>query len=83
MLKVISHVTAFLTMFAIMTLVSIVMIYLALIAAAFIIWHPLVFPSFWAVLRLAVIIGAFVGVWFASSNEGQAFAEGFRNGYND
>lgn len=83
MLRVISHLAAFLTMFVIMTGVGLIMIYAALIAAAFIIWHPLVFPGFWTVFRLAVIIGAFVGVWFASSKEGLAFAEGFRNGYDN
>ena len=77
-LKITSH----LVPFAIMTGIALVMIfalvYFAFLAAAFAIWHPVVWPPFFFTLRLSLAVGMFMGVWFAFSKQGLEMAKEFR-----
>jgi len=77
-LKITSH----LVPFAIMTGIALVMIFAAVhfafLAAAFAIWHPVVWPPFFFTLRLSLAVGMFMGVWFACSKQGLEMAKEFR-----
>lgn len=75
-------ITSYLVPFAIMTGIALVMIfalvYFAFLAAAFAVWHPVVWPPFFFTLRLSLAVGMLMGVWFACSKQGLEMAKEFR-----
>ena len=77
-LKITSHLVPFAIMTGIASVMLLAMVYLAFLAAAFTIWHPIVLPPFFFALRLSLAVGMFMGVWFACSKQGLELAKEYR-----
>ena len=77
-LKITSYLVPFAIMTGIVFVIIFAMVYFAFLAAAFAIWHPVVWPPFFFALRLSLAVGMFMGVWFACSKQGLEMAKEFR-----
>ena len=77
-LKITSHLVPFAIMTGIASVMLLAMVYLAFLAAAFTIWHPIVLPPFFFALRLSLAVGMFMGVLFACSKQGLELAKEYR-----
>ena len=80
-LKITSHLVPFAIMTGIAFVMLFAMVYFAFLAAAFAIWHPIVWPPFFFALRLSLAVGMFMGVWFACSKQGLEMAKEFRKSF--
>ena len=77
-LKITSHLVPFAIMTGIASVMLFAMVYFAFLAAAFAVWHPIIWPPFFFALRLSLAVGMFMGVWFACSKQGLEMAKEFR-----
>ena len=77
-LKITSHLVPFAIMTGIAFVMLFAMVYFAFLAAAFAMWHPIIWPPFFFVLRLSLAVGMFMGVWFACSKQGLEMAKEYR-----
>ena len=80
-LKITSHLVPFAIMTGIAFVMLFAMVYFAFLAAAFAIWHPIVWPPFSFTIRLSLAVGMFMGVWFACSKQGEEMAKEFRKSF--
>lgn len=77
-LKITSHLVPFAIMTGIASVMLFAMVYFAFLAAAFAVWHPIIWPPFFFALRLSLAVGMFMGVWFACSKQGLEMAKEYR-----
>lgn len=77
-IRIASHLVPFAIMTGIIFVIFFAFVYSIYLLAAFAVWHPIIWPPFWFTLRLSLVIGMFMGFWFACSKQGLAVAKDFR-----